>query len=104
MLEGHLEIIWRILGDCALVFILFPMIYRFGRFELDGAKIELRAEGEVCSIEPQVFALLTLLVENRERVVFKQEIIEKVWDGRIVSDTDSACASRSPTWARLGVC
>jgi TolB-like protein len=68
------------------------MIYRFGRFELDTAKLELRTDGEVCPIEPQVFALLALLVENRERLVFKEEVIEKVWDGRIVSD--SAVASR----------
>jgi TolB-like protein len=43
-------------------------------------------------IEPQVFALLRLLVENRERVVTKEEIIARVWDGRIVSD--SAVSSR----------
>jgi TolB-like protein len=68
------------------------MIYRFGRFELDTAKVELRADDELCPIEPQVFALLALLVENRERLVFKEEIIEKVWDRRVV--TDSAVASR----------
>jgi TolB-like protein len=68
------------------------MIYRFARFELDTTKVELRADGEVCPIEPQVFAELALLVENRERLVFKEEIIEKVWDRRIV--TDSAVASR----------
>ena len=44
------------------------------------------------SLEPQVFALLALLVENSERLVSKDEIIEKVWDGRIVSD--AAVASR----------
>ena len=54
------------------------MIYRFGTFELDTAKVELRAGGEVCSVEPQVFALLALLVENRERLVSKEELIEKV--------------------------
>ncbi len=68
------------------------MIYRFGRFELDTAKVELRSGGEVCSIEPQVFALLALLVDNRERLVSKDEIIEKVWDGRVVSE--AAVASR----------
>lgn len=68
------------------------MIYRFDRFELDTAKVELRSGGEVCSIEPQVFALLALLVDNRERLVSKDEIIEKVWDGRVVSE--SAVASR----------
>jgi TolB-like protein len=68
------------------------MIYRFGPFELDTAKVELRSSGEVCCVEPQVFALLALLVDNRERLVSKEEIIEKVWDGRPVSD--AAVASR----------
>jgi TolB-like protein len=68
------------------------MIYRFGRFELDMDKVELRSGGEVCSVEPQVFALLALLVDNRDRLVSKDEIIEKVWDGRVVSE--AAVASR----------
>jgi TolB-like protein len=68
------------------------MVYQFGPFELDTAKVELRSGGEVCSVEPQVFALLALLVDNRERLVSKDEIIEKVWDGRAVSE--AAVASR----------
>lgn len=68
------------------------MIYTFGHFELDLAAVELRAAGQAVSLEPQVFALLALLVENRERLVSKDEIIEKVWDGRVVSD--AALASR----------
>jgi len=68
------------------------MIYRFGRFELDLAAVELRADGNVVDLERQVFGLLALLLENRERLVSKDEIIEKVWDGRIV--TDAAVASR----------
>jgi TolB-like protein len=68
------------------------MIYRFGSFELDLAKVELRAVGETRPLERQVFALLALLVANAERLVSKDEIIEKVWDGRIVSD--AAIASR----------
>ena len=68
------------------------MIYQFGAFELDMATVELRKGDIVCSLEPQVFALLALLVENRERLVSKEEIIDKVWDGRVVSD--AAVASR----------
>ena len=45
------------------------MLYRFDTFELDTAKAELRADGAIRPVEPQVFALLTLLVENRERLV-----------------------------------
>src|SRR5688572_2234006 len=69
-----------------------PMIYTFGHFELDLAAVELRSRGKAVSLEPQVFALLGLLVENRERLVSKDEIVEKVWDGRVVSD--AAVASR----------
>jgi TolB-like protein len=39
------------------------------------------------AVEPQVFDLLTYLVENRERVVTKDELIASVWGGRIVSDS-----------------
>ena len=68
------------------------MVYRFGTFELDLARVELYADGQLRNLEPQVFALLALLIENRERLISKEEIVEKVWDGRIVSD--SAIASR----------
>jgi DNA-binding winged helix-turn-helix (wHTH) protein/tetratricopeptide (TPR) repeat protein len=68
------------------------MIYRFDHFELDTGTMELRGHDGVIALEPQVFALLVFLVENRERVVSKNEIINQVWDGRIVSD--SAVSSR----------
>ena len=68
------------------------MLYRFGPFVLDLARFELRADGEPCRVEPQVFSLIALLVENRERLVSRDEIIEKIWDGRIVSD--AAISSR----------
>lgn len=62
------------------------MMYRFDAFELDMGKFELRSNGTVRAVEPQVFALLALLVEHRERLVSRDEIIEKVWHGRMVSD------------------
>jgi TolB-like protein len=71
---------------------LAAVIYRFGEFELDLARAELRAGGVACPVEPQVFALLTHLVENRDRLVSRDELLERVWDGRIVSD--AAIASR----------
>jgi len=63
------------------------VIYRFGDFTLDREKVELRRAGEPVPVEPQVFALLLLLVESRERMISRDEVIEKVWDGRIVSDS-----------------
>src|SRR5262245_42412969 len=68
------------------------MLYRFDDLELDTTQAELRAGGKGVPVEPQVFALLTLLVEKRHRLVSKDEIVEKVWDGRVVSD--AAIASR----------
>ncbi|MCP4421081.1 MAG: transcriptional regulator, partial [Chloroflexi bacterium] len=61
------------------------MIYRFDDFELDLARIELRKSGKPLAIEPQVFAVLRLLIENRERMVSRDEILEQVWSGRVVS-------------------
>ncbi len=68
------------------------MIYVFEDFELDADRVELRRGGKAIAVEPQVFALLLLLVGNAERMVSKDEIIEKIWDGRIVSE--SAVTSR----------
>ena len=68
------------------------MIYRFGSFELDTARMELRDGGQAVPVEPQVFALLRLLVERRDRMVPRDEIISEIWDGRFVSD--SAVTSR----------
>src|SRR5262244_547799 len=68
------------------------MIHRFESYELDTDRYELRREGKPRAIEPQVFALLTLLVENRHRMVPRDEIIRSVWEGRAVSD--SALSSR----------
>lgn len=68
------------------------MIYHFDDYELDAGTVELRRAGERLAVEPQVFALLLLLIENRDRMVSKDEIIEKIWDGRIVSE--SALTSR----------
>ncbi len=86
-----MEVYWRSAGDpreiaLALLYAV-AIIYRFGTFELDLAKLELRASGEVRPVEPHVFALIALLVGNRERVISRDEIIEKVWDGRVVSDS-----------------
>ena len=68
------------------------MIYAFGSLELDLARAELRADGEPRPVEPQVFALLAYLAEHRDRLVTRDELFEKLWEGRVVSD--SALASR----------
>src|SRR5271167_4194612 len=54
---------------------------------LDRDRRELRRGSELIAVEPQVFDLLIYLVQNRDRVVSKDDLIASVWGGRIVSDS-----------------
>jgi TolB-like protein len=60
--------------------------FRFSDFEIDIARYELRQAGKIVPIEPQVFDLLVYLVRNCNRIVSKNELIDAVWLGRIVSE------------------
>ena len=62
------------------------MVFRFGDHLLDTERRELRRGTAPVSLEPQVFDLLVYLVRNRGRVVSKDDLIQNVWGGRIVSD------------------
>jgi TolB-like protein len=61
--------------------------YLFGEFSLDTRRRELRRGGELVPVEPQVFDLLALLIDRRDRVVSKDELLASVWRGRIVSES-----------------
>jgi pimeloyl-ACP methyl ester carboxylesterase len=64
------------------------LLYLFEGFTLDKERRELRTnDSTTVVVEPQVFDLLVYLIENRERVVSKDDLIGSVWDGRIVSDS-----------------
>jgi DNA-binding winged helix-turn-helix (wHTH) protein len=45
----------------------------------------VRPQGRV--LEPQVFDLLVYLISNRDRVVTKDDLLESVWGGRVVSES-----------------
>ena len=62
------------------------MIYRFGDFQLDTECYELRERGALRHLEPQVFGVLAYLIEQRERVVPKEELLDRVWGHRFVGD------------------
>ncbi|MBI1777912.1 MAG: alpha/beta fold hydrolase [Proteobacteria bacterium] len=64
----------------------------FGTCELDLEAYELRRNGQSQPIEPQVFDLLAYLAQHPGRLITKDELIEQVWRGRIVSD--AALSSR----------
>jgi len=67
-------------------------VYRFADCQLDPRRFELRRGGDVVHLEPQVFTLLAHLIEHRDRVVAKTELLDAVWGGRFVSE--SALTSR----------
>ncbi len=76
------------------------MIYRFGDCELDTARRELRRAGQPGAIEPKVFEVLVYLLQHRERVVSKEELLEHCWPGTFVSE---AALSRCLTKVRQAV-
>jgi DNA-binding winged helix-turn-helix (wHTH) protein/predicted ATPase len=55
-------------------------------YTLDPQRYELRYMGKLVKLEPQVFDVLAYLIQHRDRVVTKEELIEHVWGGRIVSE------------------
>ncbi|WP_325553407.1 winged helix-turn-helix domain-containing protein [Hypericibacter adhaerens] len=59
----------------------------FGDHVLDPDRRELTRGGETIAVGPQVFDLLMYLLRNRDRVVTKDDLIETVWGGRIVSES-----------------
>jgi TolB-like protein/cytochrome c-type biogenesis protein CcmH/NrfG len=61
--------------------------FLFAELTLDADQRELRRGSQPIPVEPQVFDLLVYLVQNRNRVVSKDDLIGSVWGGRIVSDS-----------------
>lgn len=59
----------------------------FGEHILDPDRRELTRGSQAVAVGPQVFDLLLYLVQNRDRVVSKDDLIEGVWGGRIVSES-----------------
>jgi len=62
-------------------------LFRFGRFELDEPKRELRLSGVPQTLQPRVFDLLVYLVRNRDRVVTKDELLTALWPDVVVTDS-----------------
>ena len=71
------------------------MKYFFDQFVLDTDVRELSGPGRTVKVEPKVFDLLLHLVENRDRVVSKDELVTAVWDGRFISEATLSSAVRS---------
>ncbi len=71
------------------------MRLQFDPFDLDTDRAELRTASGPVKLEPKVFRLLRLLVENNERVISKDEMIAAVWAGRFISDAAVSTALKA---------
>src|SRR5215472_5888640 len=63
-----------------------PGVLRFADVELDTRALQLRRNGRLVDLEPKALRVLLFLIEHRDRVVTKGELIAEVWDGAAVTD------------------
>jgi DNA-binding winged helix-turn-helix (wHTH) protein len=63
------------------------MTYLFEGFSVHDSRYELCRDGVPLHLEPKVFDVLIYLLMHRERVVTKDELIDSVWDGVVVTDS-----------------
>jgi len=61
------------------------MVYEFGEFTLDTKRHQLRRGDEPRHLEPQVYAVLSHLLEHSDRLVTSRELMDQVWGGRFVT-------------------
>ncbi|HSF32483.1 MAG TPA: winged helix-turn-helix domain-containing protein [Candidatus Tectomicrobia bacterium] len=62
------------------------MIYAFEEYGLDVHRYELRYVDKPVKLEPQVFNILAYLIQHRDRVVTKEELLAQLWPGRLVTE------------------
>src|SRR5712691_680665 len=64
--------------------------YQFGPFRLEPATRRLLRQGEPLPLTPKAFDTLLLLVQNRERVVEKEEVLRRIWPDTVVEESNLA--------------
>jgi len=62
------------------------LVFQFNQITLDTVQYRLGRSGNPISVEPQVFNLLAYLIGNRARVVTRDELLDNLWKGKVVSD------------------
>lgn len=71
------------------------MRYGWGSYEVNLSTRQVLADAEVVHIEPKAFDVLQYLIENRGRVVRKNDLLDDVWDSRFVSESAMTTAIKS---------
>lgn len=68
------------------------MLLTFSDCEIDTHLFVLRRQGVVCQVEPLVFNLLIYLLQYRDRIVTRQELLDTIWARKVISEsTLSSC-------------
>lgn len=62
------------------------MVFEFNQITIDTDQYRLSSGGDLVPVEPQVFDLLVFLIINRDRVVTREELLETLWSGKVVTD------------------
>ncbi len=62
------------------------MIYTFNNYQIDPINFSIKYNNEVVAVEPRVFDLIIYIIENKSQVVSREELFDKVWNTRNVSD------------------
>ena len=76
----------RVARSCAQGARLTPVRYRFDVFVVDTSSYSLSKADRVLSVRPKVFDILRYLIEHRDRVVAKQELLEALWRDQVVDE------------------
>jgi TolB-like protein/DNA-binding winged helix-turn-helix (wHTH) protein len=63
------------------------MIYKFNNIKIDTKNYRLLKDEKIVAVEPQVFNLIMYLIKNKDRLVTRDEMLDNLWQGRVVSDT-----------------
>src|SRR6266436_5616176 len=63
------------------------MIFKFEHFEADETEFRFTANRQVIAVEPKAFRVLLILLENSNRLVRKQELLDAVWKDSFVTES-----------------
>ena len=65
-----------------------PDVYRFGSVEVHPAQRQVLVEGQAVVLGARAFDVLIALIEWRDRLVTKDELLDRVWPGLVVEENN----------------
>ncbi|MEM6941944.1 MAG: winged helix-turn-helix domain-containing protein [Pseudomonadota bacterium] len=67
----------------------------FEHFAMDLSRREVRRDGAVVPIEPKAFELIAFIIDERDRMGTKQELVDTVWQGEFIADASLSTAIKT---------